>query len=349
MSESRMKPRQDIDQPAVARPVAMAVPAHDLFSDTRMALVRNGVAKDAPEDVFVAMVEIARTRGLDPLAKQIGVIKFGGQWQVMTTIDGYRALAEKTGQYAGSDEAIFTYSGQTVGNKVVRPDSASVTVWKLLGGQRYPFTATVYWEEYAASNVWLTKPRTMLAKVAESHALRKAFPTVLSGMYVDGEMDQLAIETTGSVDQASSRPKQADGSEDDEHQRAMDALHATGNELGLDHEDIKAFVAHRKEMPVADLGSMTGWRTPFLRWCRLQVIEHGREWATDREAGAEIVAYGRDGTHRRALRLGESVDEYGLIVPAEDEADAVVFPTNPASLLTDADERPATDPDRWTN
>src|SRR4051794_10768066 len=88
-----------------AAPLAPA--NYDLFSDARVELIRQQVAKGAPTELFLAMIEIARTRGLDPLAKQISLINFSGTWQITTTIDGYRALAERTGTYAGSDEAQF--------------------------------------------------------------------------------------------------------------------------------------------------------------------------------------------------------------------------------------------------
>jgi phage recombination protein Bet len=156
----------------------------DLFSDARVKLIKQQVAPDAPDHLFKAMIEIARVRGLDPLAKQISLIKFGNQWQVTTTIDGYRALAEQTGAYAGSDAAVFVEDN----NKII---SATVTVWKMVDHQRVPFSATVYWAEYNADNfTWKKMPRTMIAKVAESHALRKAFPSTLSGMYTTDEMAQ---------------------------------------------------------------------------------------------------------------------------------------------------------------
>jgi phage recombination protein Bet len=172
-----------------------------MFSDRRLELIRNTVAKGAPEDVFVAMVDIAKRRNLDPLAKQIGVMKFGSDWVVFTPIDGYRATAEQTGQYAGQDAPVFTWPtpAEFTSAKKRIPDSATVTVYKLINGQRYPFTATVYWEEYNAGRAnWLTMPRTMLAKVAESHALRKAFPAVTSGTYAPEELDQ-AVEVEGRV------------------------------------------------------------------------------------------------------------------------------------------------------
>lgn len=341
----------------------MVSPVPDLFNDTRMQLVRNQLAKDAPEDVFLAMVEIARTRGLDPLARQIGVIKFGGQWQVMTTIDGYRALAEKTGHYAGSDEPVFTMSGQRIGNKqtgITRPDSASVTVYKLLNGHRYPFTATVYWEEYAGQNVWLTKPRTMLAKVAESHALRKAFPSVLSGMYVDGEMDQLAIEASGTVREASpgaietsatinEQPSAPVDFIEPDRKRANDAMHAAGDALGMDHQYIRRFIAERSGKPESELSSMTDWDARQFRWAKLQIDRFGRDWVQAQEAepvdtepvDAEVIETGMAGGVRRTLRAGELVDrETGEIVPAEDADDAIVFPTTPASLLPSEDLPP---------
>lgn len=173
-----------------------------MFSDARIAMIRNTIAKDAPTDVFAAMVDIAKRRNLDPLAKQIGVMKFGGSYVVFTTIDGYRAIAEQTGQYAGQDAPVFTWPADpefTSAKKRI-PDSATVTVYKLINGQRYPFSATVYWEEYdGGRNNWVSMPRTMLAKVAESHALRKAFPSVTSGSYTPEELDQGAVEVEGRL------------------------------------------------------------------------------------------------------------------------------------------------------
>lgn len=174
-----------------------------LFSDARIALIRNTVAKDAPEDVFRAMVDIAQKRNLDPLAKQIQCVKFGGSWQYITTIDGHRAIAEQTGQYAGNDAPVFTWHDPAkksgAGKRI--PESATVTVYKMLAGQRMPFSATVFWEEYdGGRNNWVSMPCTMLAKVAESHALRKAFPAVLSGTYTGDEMDQAGyVEVAGAV------------------------------------------------------------------------------------------------------------------------------------------------------
>lgn len=178
---------------------ATAIATEDMFSDTRVEMIRNQVARDAPHHIFAAMIDIAKRRKLDPLAKQISLIKFGNQWTIITTIDGYRAIAEQTGQYAGSDAPVFTYTGEKTGAGKNKPDTCTVTVHKLINGQTYPFSAMVYFDEYdTGRGNWSTMPRTMLAKVAESHALRKAFPAVMSGMYEESEMDQ-AIEGTAHV------------------------------------------------------------------------------------------------------------------------------------------------------
>lgn len=237
----------------------------DLFSDARIQLIRQLIAKDAPEHLFVAMLDLARVRGLDPLAKQISLLNFSGQWQITTTIDGYRALAERTEAYAGSDPAVFLEGDRVLGNGKRIPETATVTVWKMVQGQRVPFSATVYWDEYYGGEknfAWNKMPRTMLAKVAESHALRKAFPTVLSGVYTSEEMDQAGpvIETTGTVSDAptpsqarqaapqqpkptatasaSPKPKTA-------AQSAIDGLHAQGEKLGIDHDGLHAIAVHR--------------------------------------------------------------------------------------------------------
>jgi len=52
----------------------------------------------------------------------------------------------------------------------------------------HPFEVEVYASEYSTGkNLWRDKPRTMIQKVAEAHALRRAFS--ISGLYAPEEID----------------------------------------------------------------------------------------------------------------------------------------------------------------
>lgn len=256
-----------------------------LFSDARIELIRNSVAKGAPDDVFLAMIDIAKRRNLDPLANQISCAKIGGSWVQMTRIDGYRSIAEQTGRYAGSDAPSFTwyehpvYTEGNKGGKII-PESATITVYKLIDGERYPFSATVYWEEFSTNqNNWVSMPRVMLAKVAESHALRKAFPAVLSGLYTDEEMDQAAIETqarvvdreTGEIQQQrTSQPVPAQGDDNAAWKRECDRLHAIAGKHGITHIDLHTWAVAK------DFGSVKQMSTQDLMWLASS-IEQGPE------------------------------------------------------------------------
>jgi hypothetical protein len=83
------------------------------------------------------------------------------------------------------------------------PAKATVTVYKAVAGQRCPFTATARWDEYypggKKGSQWHKMPYLMLGKCAEALALRKAFPKLLSGMYVAEEMDQAQAEAAPAV------------------------------------------------------------------------------------------------------------------------------------------------------
>jgi phage recombination protein Bet len=135
---------------------------------------------------------------LDPLTRQIYAIKRysnAERREVMsfqTSIDGYRVVAERTGFYAGNEDPEYTTD-----DTGAWPVTAKVTVWKLVAGQRVPFSATARWSEYVATNkegnptkFWSQMPFLMLGKVAEALALRKAFPNDLSGIYTREEMEQ---------------------------------------------------------------------------------------------------------------------------------------------------------------
>ena len=175
---------------AVIRPGTVAIPA-DEWNQRRIEMIRTNYGNNAPDPEFDAFIHICKRRGLAPEEKQVYLIPRRGKWTVQTSIDGYRLIAERSGVYAGSDDPVFTDAETPLANGKRHPEKATVTVWKIVAGVRCPFTSTAYWDEYnGGENLWLTMPYVMLAKCAESQALRKAFPADLSGIYTIEEMDQ---------------------------------------------------------------------------------------------------------------------------------------------------------------
>ena len=166
------------------------------FDDEKLALIKRTIAKGATDDEFALFMHQAQRTGLDPLARQIHFQKYntksGPQIAIITGIDGYRLVADRTGKYAGNDEPVFD------GRIGEYPAKATVTVWKIVGGVRCNFSASAYWQEYYPGDIkgfqWRKMPHVMLAKCAEAAALRKAFPADLSGVYTHDEMEQANLD-----------------------------------------------------------------------------------------------------------------------------------------------------------
>ena len=122
--------------------------------------------------------------------------------QVQATIDGFRAVAERSGKYLGQDGPFWTADGKwsDVWLTDGPPKAAKVGVWKQ--GAKAPTYGVAHFEEYAQRNksggltgLWPTMPANQLAKCAEALALRKAFPNQLSGIYTTEEMAQADNES----------------------------------------------------------------------------------------------------------------------------------------------------------
>lgn len=169
------------------------------FSQETINLIKSQIAPKATDDELKLFIYQAKRTGLDPLARQIYAIhrkaKDGnGNWTermtIQTSIDGFRVIAERSGDYAGQDEPFF---GMQDDDKFCR-----VTIYRFRGEVRYPAAVGLaFWKEYVQtdregkpSGLWLKMPHTMLAKVAEALALRKAYPQDLSGLYTNDEMNQ---------------------------------------------------------------------------------------------------------------------------------------------------------------
>jgi phage recombination protein Bet len=170
----------------------------------RKKIIMNTVAKGANEDELKLFLLVARRTGLDPFMKQVYFIK---RWDsrtgqemgtIQVGIDGLRAIAEKTGEYAGSDDIEFDEKPGAKNPTFL--SKATSTVYRIVQGQRVGFTATARWSEYYPGDkqgfMWRKMPYAMLGKCAEALALRKAFPQNMSSLYVHEEMDQAKEHST---------------------------------------------------------------------------------------------------------------------------------------------------------
>lgn len=172
-----------------------------------LELIKQTVAKGTTDEELRLFMYTAHKTGLDPLVRQIHCVKRknkqpnGEYKEVMTIqigIDGYRSIAARTGELAGIDDAVFDSEDGD------HPNKATVTVWRLVKGTRVAFTASARWNEFAQMYTtkegvkpmaqWASKPYLMLAKCAESTALRKGFPQELAGVYTEEELPTIEVE-----------------------------------------------------------------------------------------------------------------------------------------------------------
>ena len=178
------------------------------FNKEEFELIRSQIAPEATPEELKLFLYQAQLTGLNPLTRQLYCIhrnvKQGANWvkkmTIQTSIDGFRVIAERSGTYGGQSEPIFTENNGTL-------VSCKVSVFRFHNEVRYEASVGVaYWDEYAPKNnegkvtgMWGKMPHTMLSKVAEALALRKAYPQDLSGLYTGDEMNQSDVQAPAYI------------------------------------------------------------------------------------------------------------------------------------------------------
>ena len=174
----------------------------------QIELIKGTIAKGASDDELRLFIQVCKGAQLNPFMKQVFLVprwdaRAGKETRaIQVSIDGFRAIAEGSGSYAGNEDAKFDGEKEidTDKSKIKVPLTAFVIVYKIVQGVRYEFTATARWDEYYPGPKngfqWHIRPYLMLGKCAEALALRKAFPKLLSGMYAQEALDQSAGENT---------------------------------------------------------------------------------------------------------------------------------------------------------
>lgn len=212
------------------------------LTDPERDTIKETVAKDLTIPQFKVYIYTCQALGLNPLLNEIAVVVYNGKMSIQVMRDGFLSIAHRSGKFAGLESGVYEKGQKTPDGRVV----ADLVGWAKAYHQ--DFKVPVYQEadlnEYdAKKNVWLTKPKTMIKKVAESMALRKAFN--VNGAYSPEEMEKeiISAETARVVPQLENGNEKADPSQI-----------VTLEGLGVPTEEAKKLTKQQAAEKVRELG-----------------------------------------------------------------------------------------------
>lgn len=203
-------------------------------SDAEKILLRHNNWPEIKDPEFAIFLVLCVRHRLDPWRSQaFPLMKFdakGGNRVVLgVPIETQRAIAHETGLYAGMDAPQHEYADSR------RPHRTIQTIYKLVGGQRVPFTAEANFDDYFPDDGKGTlaeiHPHVCAATVAEAGALRRAFPRELSDIYSPLEFRRPSPHG-GGTDVSAASPDASVSDEETPH--TYMGLHMALMDMGLD-------------------------------------------------------------------------------------------------------------------
>lgn len=162
--------------------------------------VRNFICKEATIAECRIFLETCKQYHLNPFTKEAYLIHYDNKNgdTASTIVLGktcYMKMAEAHPQYDGFEAGVIVFVPE-VGEPIHREGSIIYKGEELVGGwaktyrkdRSRPFYEEVSFDEYdTKKSLWVTKPATMIRKVALVHTLREAFPATFGGLIDESE------------------------------------------------------------------------------------------------------------------------------------------------------------------
>ncbi len=166
----------------------------------RNYIVKGGGATDQEVTMFL---QLCRYQRLNPFLKEAYLIKYGNAPATMVTgRDVFTKRAAENQHYNGMKSGVYVLDSngqlQARDGSFYLPGEELVGAWAKIYRKdwEHPTEVHVKLDEYigrkkdgSVNHQWSEKPATMIIKVAETQALRKAFPKDFQGMYDEAEMN----------------------------------------------------------------------------------------------------------------------------------------------------------------
>lgn len=188
------------------QPVASSAPVEiEAMDGQRMTVtfddVRNFICKEATIAECRIFLETCKQYHLNPFTKEAYLIHYDNKNgdTASTIVLGktcYMKMAEAHPQYDGFEAGVIVMD-EAAGELIHREGSIVYQGETLVGGwaktyrkdRSRPFYEEVNFSEYdTKKSLWVTKPATMIRKVALVHTLREAFPATFGGLIDESEV-----------------------------------------------------------------------------------------------------------------------------------------------------------------
>ncbi len=169
---------------------------------TNLNLLRNTVAIGATEDELNMLLYLSKEYNLDPLKKEIYLIKYSGRSTILTSRDGYLKIANLHPEFNGLESDVVYHGDKLTkredGSLLIEygPEHLSFDKPKLSGAFCSVFrkdrskatTIFVSIRDYykKGAPIWEQYTNAMILKVAEAMALKRAFS--ISGLVTREEI-----------------------------------------------------------------------------------------------------------------------------------------------------------------
>lgn len=185
-----------------AKPSQLAIRLEKRGIDQMLwSAIGSSIFPGATDESKLMAFDYCRSRGLDIMKKPCHIVPmnvkdsktgiYGWRDIIMPGIAEIRITAARTGEYAGQDAPVFgpNIEGKFGAMTHTFPEFCTITVYRMIAGQRVAFSNTEYFEEAcnttkdgSLNSMWSKRKRGQLSKCAEAGALRKGFPEETGGI-----------------------------------------------------------------------------------------------------------------------------------------------------------------------